>query len=184
MALVTLAQAKAHLRIDGDDADTDLAFKLEAATDIVLNYLKARANRTATIGSASVANPTILTAVDEDGEAIAHHFVTGEPVVITDDVDAVPTINGTYTLTVVSTSTFSIPVNVTTASTGASASVMWTGATAPRRIQMAVLITLAHLYRNRGEGSGGGAISGGQPDEELWKGLDLYLKRDRDPAMA
>ena len=41
--LVTLTQAKAHLRItmpDGDPGDVDLQFKLDQAEAVILNYLK------------------------------------------------------------------------------------------------------------------------------------------------
>ena len=46
MSLVSIDQAKAHLRIDtdtfipSDAADADLLLKIAAAEDIVLNYLK------------------------------------------------------------------------------------------------------------------------------------------------
>lgn len=38
--LVTLDQAKDHLRIDTDDGDADLELKVHAASGAVLNYLK------------------------------------------------------------------------------------------------------------------------------------------------
>ncbi|ACL57572.1 head-tail connector protein [Methylobacterium nodulans] len=40
MALVTLEAAKLHLRIDGTDEDALVQDKIEAATDLVLDYLK------------------------------------------------------------------------------------------------------------------------------------------------
>jgi hypothetical protein len=40
MALITLAQAKRHIRVDGSDDDTDIAEKIEEASHIVLDYLK------------------------------------------------------------------------------------------------------------------------------------------------
>ena len=39
MALVTLTQAKAHLRIDGTVEDADVTLKLAQAEDIVTDYL-------------------------------------------------------------------------------------------------------------------------------------------------
>lgn len=42
--LVTLQQAKDHLRIDTDDGDADLELKIHGASGAVLNYLKG-ANR-------------------------------------------------------------------------------------------------------------------------------------------
>lgn len=50
MSVITLAQAKAHLRIDTpsgsplDAADQDLLLKMAAAEDIVLDYLKVPAS--------------------------------------------------------------------------------------------------------------------------------------------
>jgi hypothetical protein len=38
--LVTLEDAKAHLRIDTDDDDPDLVLKVHAASGAVLNYMK------------------------------------------------------------------------------------------------------------------------------------------------
>lgn len=38
--LITLAQAKEHLRIDADDGDADLELKIHAASGAVMNYLK------------------------------------------------------------------------------------------------------------------------------------------------
>jgi hypothetical protein len=39
-ALVTLAQAKAHLRVDHSADDLDIELKIEAASGAVINYLK------------------------------------------------------------------------------------------------------------------------------------------------
>jgi hypothetical protein len=39
-SLVTLTQAKAHLRVDHDLDDADIASKIEQASAIVLDYLK------------------------------------------------------------------------------------------------------------------------------------------------
>lgn len=38
--LVTLEQAKDHLRVDNDDGDNDLTLKIHAASNAVLNFLK------------------------------------------------------------------------------------------------------------------------------------------------
>lgn len=40
LALVTLEEAKAHLRILSDDEDPDIQLKVEAASDILLDYIK------------------------------------------------------------------------------------------------------------------------------------------------
>ena len=39
-ALVTLAQAKTHLRIEHDDDDADIALKADQATAVILDYIK------------------------------------------------------------------------------------------------------------------------------------------------
>lgn len=39
MKLVTLAQARAHLRSDTEDDDDDLELKIEAASEMVIDYL-------------------------------------------------------------------------------------------------------------------------------------------------
>jgi len=65
-----------------------------------------------TIASHTVANPTVITTT------AAHGLVTGNSVTISGNVGSVPTINGTFTVTVLSTTTFSIPVSVTTAGAG------------------------------------------------------------------
>jgi len=48
--LVTLTQAKAHLRItmpDGDPGDADLQLKLDQAEGVILNYLKGASGQAA-----------------------------------------------------------------------------------------------------------------------------------------
>lgn len=40
VALVTLEQVKSSLRVDFIDSDTDLALKIEQATDAVVDYIK------------------------------------------------------------------------------------------------------------------------------------------------
>lgn len=44
MKLVSLAQARAHLRSDTSDDDADLELKIEAASQMVVDYLKGYAN--------------------------------------------------------------------------------------------------------------------------------------------
>lgn len=41
VAFITLAEAKDHLRLDGDYADDDLELKIDQAADIIMDYLKA-----------------------------------------------------------------------------------------------------------------------------------------------
>ncbi|AHE56015.1 head-tail connector protein [Sphingomonas sanxanigenens] len=40
VALVTLAEAKAHLRILSNDEDADIDLKREGASDIIVDYIK------------------------------------------------------------------------------------------------------------------------------------------------
>lgn len=40
MALLTLAEAKTDLRVEGNDEDADVTLKMEAATEIVIDYIK------------------------------------------------------------------------------------------------------------------------------------------------
>lgn len=61
---------------------------------------------TTNITAASIANPTVITAV-------AHGIANGDTVVVAGDTTATPTINGTHVATVLTADTFTIPVNVT-----------------------------------------------------------------------
>ena len=62
-----------------------------------------------TISANTLANPTVITTE-------RHHLTTGDSVTITGS-NSTPAINATYTVTVLSATTFSVPVNVTTAGT-------------------------------------------------------------------
>lgn len=67
------------------------------------------------ISTSSVANPTTITT------AVPHGLVSGDSVVIFGHTGSTPTINGTRVVTVTGPTTFTIPVNVTVAGTGGSA---------------------------------------------------------------
>ncbi len=69
------------------------------------------------IASSSVANPSVITT------ASAHYLVTGETVTIAGHAGSTPDINGSHEVTVLSATTFSIPVNVTGAGTGGECSI-------------------------------------------------------------
>lgn len=162
-ALVTLEVAKSHLRVTSEAEDDDIDRKVEQASAIILDYLKARANRPADIDSSSVASPTVIT-TDE-----AHGYTTGDTAVIADHEDSTPDINGSYVLTVISSTTFSIPVAVTVAGTGGTATVAWTPDTVTETVRTAVLLTLEDLHERR-------------PID--WVSLTRLLERSRDPAFA
>lgn len=68
------------------------------------------------IVSSSVANPTVITTTS------AHGLYTGMQVVIAGHSGSTPSINGTHTVTVVTTTTYTIPVNVTVGGTGGTTS--------------------------------------------------------------
>ena len=177
MALLTLAQAKSHLRITSSDYDADITLKLAQAEEIILNYLKSRAHKSAVIESSSVASPTVITT------ATAHGYTNGDTATITGHEDSVPAIFGPYVVSNVTEFTFTVPVAVTVAGTGGTSTVLWTGATAPGNVNSAVGLMLAHLYENRGDAAGG-SIGGGQPDVNIWKAIELLLVRHRDPALV
>lgn len=163
-ALVSLSHAKVHLRITGEEADPDVTLKIEQASDIVLDYLKGRANKeTMTIDSSSIASPSVITV------AAAHTFVDGETVVIAGHEDSVPDINGSHVISNVTTLTFTIPISVTTAGTGGTADVAWTETTVPNVVLAAVLFVLEDLYERR-------PIN--------WTEIRSRLERSRDPAFA
>ena len=65
------------------------------------------------ISSNTLANPTVVTTTT------AHGYVSGDTVVISGS-NSTPTINGSRVVTVISPTTFSVPVNVTTAGTAGS----------------------------------------------------------------
>jgi hypothetical protein len=169
MALVTLDAAMTHLRASDADAG-DVYDKLEQATGIVLDYLKGRAGKVATIVSSSVANPTVMTT------AAAHTFVNGETAVLVGHAGSVPAISGSYVVSGVTERSFTIPVNVSTAGTGGTATVAWTDATVPWPVKAAVLVALTHLYENRGNDM--------RADADVWEALRRLLERARDPAYA
>lgn len=76
------------------------------------------------ISANTLANPTVITT------ATAHGLTTGNIVYVVGNITSVPSINGaSYVVTVTSPTTFTIPVNVTTAGTGGTLGVFPTGNT-------------------------------------------------------
>lgn len=169
MALVSLLQAKTHLRIEDDDHNADVALKLDQASAIILDYLKARTN---TIASISVANPTVITT------ETPHSLATGAAVVIL-GTTTTPTVNGTQTATVTGATTLTVPVNVTIGQStvaGTVARTTWTDVTVPGQVQAATLLMLGRLYEHRGDDE--------KADADLWEAIGRLLMRSRDPALA
>lgn len=172
-ALVSLERAKHQLKLDQYRADLeeqDIQFKIEQASQIIRDYLKSRVDRVVTVTSSSVASPTVIT-TDE-----AHGYSNGEIVVIEGHEDSVPSLDGTYEISNVTSTTFTVPVAVTTAGTGGTATVEWNEDTTPYHVQAAVLLMLTHLYEHRGDDM--------RLDAALWEAVDRLLARSRDPAFA
>lgn len=168
--LVTLTQARSHLRVVTDREDDEIYRKIGHATGIVLDYLKARAHTRATLVHSSVANPTVLTTETD------HGFTTGDTVLVSGHAGSTPDLTGSYLATVTGLQTFTIPVAVTVAGTGGTALVEWTPDTAPPPVTTAVLLMLTHLFENRGDDL--------QADEAVWRAIERLLMRLRDPAYA
>lgn len=170
MAILTLAQAKAHLRIITSNDDTDITLKLAQAEAIILDYLKARLT---TIETISVANPTVITT------DMPHALISGVTYTLT-GTTSTPTVNGSQVVTVTGPLTFTVPVNVTVGQTSAAGSVgsaAYTAGTVPLNLQAAILLMLTHLYEHRGDDMD-------KYDESLWLAIERLLMRLRDPALA
>jgi hypothetical protein len=92
-----------------------------------------------------------------------------------------PEYNGAFTVTVLTTTTFTYVVSGTPASpaTGAiglSTAEAWTDLTVPGSVQAAVLVLLTHLYENRGEDLSTG--------EGVWTGIERLLVTYKQSALA
>jgi hypothetical protein len=173
--LVTFEQAKSHLQYTADqtDADTAIQATVQAATAIILDYLKGRAHESALtvpVATSSVANPTVITT------SAPHGLANTNSVFLADHVGSVPRIAGTYTVSNVAASSFTIPVAVTTAGTGGTVSPVWTVDTVPGQVHAAILLLLTHLMEHRGDDMGTDALT--------WEAIGRLLVRARDPALA
>ncbi len=93
-----------HLTAKTADWNTELADNIDYALD--------PAQRVIPITSNSIANPTVVTT------PTPHGLTSGDIVVIAGVATSSPTINGQRVVTVTSTTTFTVPVNVTVAGTG------------------------------------------------------------------
>lgn len=88
------------------------------AADTPVDYTLVDINRGIDITSNTLANPTVCqTRLGGDGiNRVPHGLTTGDKVLFSGS-NSTPSINGTQTVTVISTTTFSVPVNVTIAGT-------------------------------------------------------------------
>jgi Phage gp6-like head-tail connector protein len=142
MALVSVVDAKHHLRITSDEQDADIVLKIDQASAIILTYLK---NRLTAIASISVANPTVITT------SVPHSLTSGASATIA-DTTSTPTVNGARVVTVTGLTTFTVPVNVTIGQASAAGTVSspaWTDTTAPDNVIAATLYVLEDLYERR-----------------------------------
>jgi hypothetical protein len=172
MALVSLDQAKRHLRIDTDEADPDIYLKMEQAEAIILDYLKGRTLVVDEITrSGAVATVTTV---------LAHGLTTGATITIRGATQ--PEYNSTFAVTVINGTTFTFPVTGTPDSPATGpyvlrASAIWTDTTVPGPVQAAILLMLTHLHENRGDAEM-------ERDEHVWQAIGRLLMRLRDPALA
>ena len=93
-------------------ADWDTKTGGAGATDTPVDNVALSGNRQVPITSNSVANPSVVTTTKP------HGLTTGQVVVIAGVSGSTPDINGSRTVTVISTTQFSVPVNVTVGGTG------------------------------------------------------------------
>lgn len=82
------------------------------APDTPVDFSVYEQNRVIPITSNSIANPSVVTC------PVPHGLTSGQIVIVAGVATSSPTINGSRTVTVISTTTFSVPVNVTVAGTG------------------------------------------------------------------
>ncbi len=171
MAILTLAEAKQHLRITHSDEDADIWAKTQEASAIILSYLKGRnvlvSSLTSTGGVATVTTATV------------HGLASSDTVFIRGASD--PEYNGEFTATVVDTTSFTYPVTGTPAGTATGemwvrTAVSWTDATVPVKVKAAAKLMLTHLYENRGDDM--------KNDEALWQAVKNLIVDMRDPALA
>lgn len=82
------------------------------APDTPVDYTLDPSNRAIPIVSNTIANPTVVTTT------VAHGLTTGQVILISGVSGGTPTINGSRVVTVISPTTFSIPVNASGGGTG------------------------------------------------------------------
>ncbi len=83
-------------------------------TGAAVDYTLDTAQRAIPITANTIANPTVVTT------PVPHGLTTGQVILISGVATSSPTINGSQTVTVLTSTTFSVPVNVTIGGTGGS----------------------------------------------------------------
>lgn len=121
-AIAELTKANAQYRVAGRLDRGQIIQHLTAKTadwntktlGTQVDYAADTQQRVIPITSNSVANPSVVTT------PVPHGLTTGDIIVISGVSTSSPTINGQRTVTVISETTFSVPVNVTVGGTGGS----------------------------------------------------------------
>lgn len=164
-SLVTLTQAKNHLRITDTSNDTDLTLKISQASEVVIAYVKGRYLSV----SEALGSGTTITVTT----AGLHGLTTGDTVYVFGATE--PEYNGLYTVTVTSTTAFTYTVATAPATSPATGStrlrttITWTDVTVPPNVQAAVLLVLTDLFE-------------GRPIDRPT--IEWLLVGQRDPALA
>lgn len=117
-----LTKANAEYQITGHAYDGQIVQPWETKTgdwntdtlNDVVDYAADPSQVVIPITSNTLANPTVVTT------AVPHGLTSGQVILISGVATSSPTINGEQTVTVTSTTQFTVPVNVTTAGTGGS----------------------------------------------------------------
>jgi len=118
--LGNLTKANATYTISGNRDEGIILQPLETKTgdwnteSSDVDYTADPGQRVVPITSNSIANPSVVTT------PIPHGLTTGDIILISGVASSSPTINGERTVTVTSTTTFTVPVNVTVGGTGGS----------------------------------------------------------------
>lgn len=98
--------------LESKELDLDEFYILGSDSTIGASFNPEISPGTIAINSISIANPTVITT------SAAHNLLNGEKIIINNS-NSTPSINGVYQITYLSTTSFSIPVNVTGAGSAA-----------------------------------------------------------------
>jgi len=123
-----LTKANLNLLVSGNVDEGVIVQHLAAFTasqtpptgDSPVDNILDQARSSKPIASNSVAAASVVTMRTEHGAPIAHGLINGDIIFISGVTASDPTINGQRTVTRISDTTFSVPVNVTTPGTGGS----------------------------------------------------------------
>lgn len=170
--LLTLAEAKKHLRVTTVDHDSDIWDKTQEAQEIVIGFLKGRILEVDTLTSSGGVATLTTTG--------AHGLTTGDTVFVRGAGDS--EYNGEVVVTVTGATTFTYTVTGTPAATATGlvrvrASLLWTADTVPIKVKSAIKLMLTHLWEHRGDDMK-------DHDDALWSAVKNLLIDLRDPALA